>query len=170
MTEIEINKSARKAIKDGNLEDFVALWEAYSSLKNATTPFGTWLHVAADAGQLPIVKWLAEKGIDVNCRAGISGGNALNEAAMENHADVAHYLLSVGAEMDVSGPERNPLFSAIQEGSLEIVKMFLQAGIDASVRYSGPHMNNMGAYEFAVEQGQQEIAAYIRDWLKKHGS
>ena len=169
MESFEMNKRIRGAIKRGDVDEVIALIGNDQSLRDAMTPFGTWLHVAATYGQLAIVRWLLEAGIELNRRGGIAGGNALNEAAEEGHLDIVRYLLSAGADMDVSDPQRNPLFAAIQTGSLDIVKLLLEHGIDATVRYTGEHMKDMDAHAFAIEHGKREIAAYIQDWIGRHG-
>jgi hypothetical protein len=77
-------------------------------------------------------------------------------------------LLDAGAKMDVSEPEWNPLFAAIHAGGMDVVKLLLEHGIDATVKYTGRRMKGMDAYAFAIEQGQRQIAAYIQDWVRKH--
>jgi len=121
------------------------------------TPFGTWLHVAASSGRLETVKFLLGRGLDINAVGGTYGGNALNTAASDGQLKVAEYLVSQGAEMDISSPERNPLFGAILSGDVETVTLLLRENIDASASYSGEHMHEMDAIKFAEEQGQTEI-------------
>lgn len=125
------------------------------------TPFGAWLHVAASVGSVEMVKELLDLGVDINARGGTLGGNALNYAASNGHMEVVKYLLSCGAEMDVSEPERNPLFSAIYGGHIEIVNLLIENGIDIHVKYTGESMKNMDALAFAQERGQAEIAALL---------
>ncbi len=124
-------------------------------------PLGTHLHIAADAGSFKIVKYLVEQGVDVNRRAGTIGGNALNEAAPKGHLRILKYLLDAGSEMDTSEPERNPLFSAIYGGNEDGVRILIDAGIDATIKYTGESMKDMDAYAFAIERGQLKIADLI---------
>jgi ankyrin repeat protein len=125
------------------------------------TPFGTWLHVAADFGNLTLAQRLVSLGADVNQRSGTFGGAAVNLAAAKGHIEVVRYLLSEGAELDVGEPERNPLFSAIYGGHIEIVRLLVEAGIDWRVKYTGEYMKGMGALAFARERGQRDIAEYL---------
>lgn len=69
--------------------------------------------------------------------------------------------MSRGAELDISEPDRNPLFAAIYGGHKDIVKFLLDSGIYASVRYTGDNIKNMDAYDFAIERGQKEIAEML---------
>jgi ankyrin repeat protein len=171
MDHIERKKRIYHAIRAGDLGEARALIGTNADLRDERVPlYGTWLNMAANLGQLPIVKWLVEAGANVNRQAGASNGNALNEAASEGHLEVARYLLGHGAEMDVSDPVQNPLFSAVIAGSLDIVKLLLAHGIDAKVKYPGEYMPNMdaNAFSFAWEQGQREIANYIQHWIREH--
>ncbi len=127
------------------------------------TPFGSWLHVAADFGNLELVKALVALGADVNQRGGTFGGTPINLAASKGHKEVLEFLLGCGAELDESEPERNPLFSAIYGGHIEIVRLLLDAGINHRISYTGESMKNMDALAFARERGQSDIAAFLAD-------
>jgi len=71
-------------------------------------------------------------------------------------------LLEAGASLDTSEPERNPLFSAIYGGHIELVKLLVKSGIDYRVFYTGEYMKEMDAIAFAQERGQTEIGSYLR--------
>lgn len=153
-------------IEENNLEKFVSIIDFDSGYLDENTPFGTWLHIASSEGRLDFVKKLIGFGLDANKRGGTFNGSAINEAASRGRYDIVRYLLSIGAELDTSEPERNPLFGAIMCGSKEIVQLLLDSGIDASVRYTGQYMNNMDAYDFAIERGQKEIAEMLKPYRK----
>ncbi|MDM5154723.1 suppressor of fused domain protein [Bacillus sp. DX1.1] len=159
MENIQLAKEIRTAIKQNNVERVVELIGSDMELLNMTMrPFGTFLHVAATHGKLEIVKRLIDLGADINRRGGIYGGESLNQVASKGQIEIVRYLLSCGAEMDVSEPERNPLFGAIQGGYVDIAKLLIENGIDIHVKYTGEYMKNMDALAFAHEQGQIEIA------------
>ncbi|MEK4628219.1 suppressor of fused domain protein [Solibacillus sp. FSL R7-0682] len=166
MGNIELIKEIRTAIKQNNVERVVELIGSDMELMNMVTTFGTWLHVAATHGKLEIVKRLIDLGADINKRGGVFGGGAINVAASEGHIDIVRCLLSNGAEIDVSEPERNPLFAAIRGGHIDIVKLLIENGIDIHVTYTGESMKNMDALAFAHERGQKEIANLL-DSAKK---
>ena len=157
MSDVPVAKAIRSAIKRGDVHAVVKLIGSDRTLLNMMTTFGTWLHVAASHGQLEIVKRLVEMGADINAYGGIAGGGPLNEAASEGQLEVVRYLLSRGAELDVSEPERNPLFGAIQEGRADIAKLLIDSGIDTHVKYTGENMNGMDALAFAREWGRSDI-------------
>jgi len=157
----QIAKEIRSAIKKGDIEKVVELIGSNAERLNMMTPFGTWLHVAASRGELDIVKKLIELGANVNVLGGVYGGGALNEAASAGHIDIVRYLLSCRADMDVSEPERNPLFGAISSGHADIAELLIESGIDTNVTYSGESMREVDVLTIAKEQGQKEIVKLL---------
>ena len=149
-------------IKNGDIEQAKELIINDQSLLNVVTPFGTWLHVAARAGKMDMIKFLVESDIDININEGVPKSAPIAHAASEGELSIVEYLFDKGAILDVSDPNRNPLFSAIYGGHLDIVKFLVQNGIDITVKYTGGTMKDMGAYEFAIERGQIEIADYLK--------
>jgi ankyrin repeat protein len=161
MVETTTPQRVRQAIRNGDTDLAKALLVSHPNLIQMMTPFGSWLHIAAFCGNTEAAKMLIQVGVHVNVKGGTFGGNALNEAASGGHLETVKFLRSAGADMDVSEPERNPLFAAILGGHLDVVKFLLDQGIDYKVRYSGRHMSEMDARLFALEQGEREIAAVI---------
>lgn len=159
----ELFRKISRAIRVGDSEAALAEFRRDSSLLRLITPLGSWLHVAASRGQLDIIKGLVQLGADVNLRGGPADCTAIHDAAADGHEDIVRYLLEAGATLDVSEPERNPLFSAVYGGNIEIVRLLIEAGIDSKVRYTGDSMKDMDARAFAIEHGQLDIAAYLAD-------
>lgn len=161
MNEAEITRALREAVKSADIERVSSLIGESKERLQQTTPFGTWLHIAAKGGNLELVQRLISMGVDVNARGGTFGGSPVNLAAGYGQPHIVRALLAAGAELDVSEPERNPLFSAIQGGHMEIVKLLIERGIDYRVRYTGESMKEMDALAFARERGEREIADYL---------
>ncbi len=157
-----INKSIRKAIKDGDINIVKKLIGDNLEALNTMTVFGTWLHVAVKKGNLQIVQYLVEKGIDVNAKGGTFDASALNLAAGSGNLEIVKYLIQSGAKLDVSLAKRNPLFAAIYGGHKEVVEHLVDQGIDISVQYTGENIKDMDAYQYAREFGQIEIAEYLK--------
>lgn len=162
-----IGKVIRNAIKQGDFDSLKMLINENPDALNEMTPFGTWLHVAAKRGHLDIVEYLVDKGLDVNTKGGTFDASALNLASLGGDIETVKYLMSNGAIMDVSLAKRNPLFSAIQGGHMDVVQYLVEMGIDITVRYNTDNLSNIGAYEFAVEFGQTEIAKYLEAKLEQ---
>lgn len=164
--DLPVQKRIRDAIRSGDDATAQTLIASDPAQVLASTPFGTWLHVASCFGRLAIVRFLVGVGADVNTRGGTFGGTPLNEAAGRGHLAVVEYLLSVGGQMETRKPEANPLFSAIYGGHSDVVRLLLARGIDPSVRYTGQRMRDMDAEAFARERGQVEIAQLL--WDQRH--
>lgn len=162
MNELEISKAIRDAVKAADVPRVRSLIGDSAERLHQMTPFGTWLHIAAKGGNLELVKCLISMGADVNAKGGTFGGAPLNLAAGYGQLDIVRSLLAAGAELDVSEPERNPLFSAVQGGHFEIVKLLVERGIDYRVQYTGESMKSMDALAFALERGQTRIAEYLK--------
>lgn len=163
----ERNVKMYHAAREGRDDEFKTLLTEAPEALDVMTPFGSWLHVAAISGTLSLVKYLVSRGIDPSIRGGTFRGGAINLAASNGRLDVVSYLISCGAELDVSEPERNPLFAAVYGGHLAIARLLLDSGIDASVRYTGDSMTDMDAIAFARERGQFQIAAMLEAELHK---
>lgn len=167
MPDMQIAKEIRTAIKQGDADKVMALIGADRERLAMMTPFGTWLHVAASLGQLEIVKRLIAVGADVNAKGGVFGDGPLNEAASDGHIEVVDYLLSCGAEIDVSEPERNPLFGTIRGGHTAIAKLLIDRGMDTGIKYTGESMKDMDALAFAREWGRSDIVELLSSRAKK---
>ncbi|WP_297429532.1 ankyrin repeat domain-containing protein [Clostridium sp.] len=163
MDKKQIFKNMQIAIAEDDSDKISQIINEENGCLEIMTPFGTWLHIAASKGKFEVVKKLVELGININKKGGTFKGSAIERAASEGHIEIVKYLLSHGAELDVSEPEGNPLFSAIQGGHLEIVRLLIENGIDVTIKYTGENMTNMDALAFSIEQGQEEIAKIIKD-------
>lgn len=162
MDKKSVNKAIRTAINLGDINEVKKIIGDDKEILNTMTSFGTWLHIAAKTGRLEIVKYLIEKGIDIDARGGTFDASALNLASGSGHLEIVKYLIGAGAELDVSLAKRNPLFGAVYGGHKEVVEYLFEKGIDISIRYTGESIKNMDAYEYAREFGQTEIADYLK--------
>ncbi len=154
-------KQVQAAIKAGDADQVAELIGDDESKLTMSTIFGPWLHLAVAQGQLEVAKRLVSMGVDINARGGISNGAALDRAASKGHLDIVEYLLSLGAEVDVSEPERNPLFSAVYGGHLAVAELLIKSGLDPHVTYMGSSGRPKNALSFANERGQEAIAELL---------
>jgi hypothetical protein len=148
----ETSKAIFRASRDGDVSTLLSLIGTSQARLHTETPFGTPLHIAAASVNLLLVKALIELGDDINRIGGTFEGAAINEAASQGRLEVVKYLLDRQAELDITEPERNPLFRAIFNGNIEIVKLLICAGMDPTIQYSGEYMTNMDALNFAIER------------------
>ncbi|MGU3370238.1 ankyrin repeat domain-containing protein [Bacillus mycoides] len=167
MDKIQIAKRMRDSIKSGQLDTLRDLLEKEPKMLEYVTPFGTWLHVATAHGQLEIIEYLINSGINIHAKGGTFSTNALERAATKGYLHIAEYLIKHQVEIDTSEPDRNPLFAAIYSSHFEIIKLLVMNGIDITIKYSGNNMKDVDAYTFAIERGEMKIAEYLKYKLNK---
>lgn len=94
----------------------------------------TALHMAAQAGELDMVRFLVMKKAKVSIQ-NIAGKTALDFACAGNQTKIIEYLLKNGAtcEPDTSG--RTELHEAIDGGcNVDILKLFVSKGVDVNAK------------------------------------
>jgi uncharacterized protein len=158
----EIMKEMHLAIREGDTATALNVLGAHPELINEVAFWGTWLHEAADHGNLELVQRLVERGADVNIKGGVKKGTAINEAAAEGHLEVVQYLFQHGAVLEADEPERDPLFGAVTARHLETVKFLVEHGIDIHKAYDTGTNKRRTALQFAQGWGCPEIVEYLQ--------
>ncbi|PQE25311.1 hypothetical protein CJF30_00000012 [Rutstroemia sp. NJR-2017a BBW] len=123
-------------------EDIIKLFLTEGCDINQATKVGTVLHVAANRGKKKLVKILLDLGADVNVTGGYFG-SSLEAAASGSQLEMIEYLMSQGAVFTSTEDSMygNPLQAAVYAGNMEIVKLFLSAGVSVNTlggRYGNP--------------------------------
>ena len=123
------------AVQNGNLERVTLLVE--QGVEKDQT-FGdrkdTALCVAADNGDIDIIRYLVEHGADV-AKADKYGWYPLINAAFHGHLDVVRYLLEQGADREkVNLWGCTPLHYTASQGHLEVAKLLMVYGADLNAR------------------------------------
>lgn len=122
----------------------------------------TVLHFLAVEGFTDGVRFLAERGADVNA-VNEFGDAPLIDAAMLGNTEIAEVLLRHGANPDViSRTNDNPLHTAARKGNVRLVALLLDAGADA--RYE----TDLRESVFDAAAASDDPGALI-ELLKKHG-
>ena len=159
-------KTVRQLIKSGDVESVKKMMKNNRELLDAETPYGTWLEVSADLGQIELVRYFMESGIDVNKGCGITDGGPIKCASFEGYLDIVKLLYESGAKLDVSTADKNPLLAAIYNNHVEVAKFLIDKGIDLTVTYPIGSIDNCDAHEYARQYGSTEIAKYIEEKMK----
>ena len=158
-----------KAIEENDVARLDTLFKENTGSIDLLTPFGSWLHYAANKSSVATLKALVDFGIDPGIRVdpidedvlSDKGMSAIVIAARAGDIDNFKYFMQCNVALDTHTSTANPLFGAILGRSIEMARLLIAAGIDTTVRYSGERMNNMDALAFALERGETEIADVI---------
>lgn len=87
------------------------------------------LQIAANKGQLTIVKMLVEKGANIDYKHPITKMTALHLAAYEGYEDVTKYLLSKGADPNLKMRGNVSIVRAVRDtGNTKMVDVLMAAG------------------------------------------
>jgi len=150
-----------KAASDGNLQNVKCLIELGADV--CPTENGpTILHCAALVGNLSLVKYIIyEQKLDISYNVGILG-TPLHCAAISGNLKVVRFLLEqCNADMFARTKGRGLLpihyASYSHGGHLDIVKYFIQKGVDKDVEDS----LGMTPFLFAADEGNLELVQYF---------
>ena len=95
----------------------------------------TLLHYAAREGHLEVVKYLINKGSNINEKDNYGGRIPLHYAAMNEHLEVVKYLINKGANIDEKDNRGvTALHQAIYWGRLNVVKFLVRNGANIHER------------------------------------
>jgi len=114
----------------GDLE-IMGLFHAAGANVNFMNRYGERaLQLAAWRGHVGVVRWLLERGAEVN-RTG-KQWNALHYAAFAGHADIARLLIERGADVNARTPnDSTALMMTAREGQEDVARLLVEAGADA---------------------------------------
>ena len=127
-----------------------------------TAPDGnTFLHEAVNEGQLAMVHFLVEQGIDVNAesRQGSAIWTPLRLAIESGRHDIADFLIEKGANVNFKYPRGDGFLHEMSySGDVKMVILLLEGGIDVNTRM------NVGGFTplyVAVQEGHLDIVLTI---------
>ena len=81
------------------------------------------------------VKWLVEKGANINAVAADRGYTAVMDAVWRKNEEVTQYLIEQGADLSIiSSDGQSILVLAVGNGNTKIIDMLLSAGADPDVK------------------------------------
>ncbi|KAK3283754.1 hypothetical protein CYMTET_8566 [Cymbomonas tetramitiformis] len=119
----------------------------------------TPLYVAAENNHGELVKALAASGAEVEFK-GWMGRTPLQAAAENGYSDMVDILLALGANKDTKEVQgKTALHLAVGKGCVDVVLALLSAGASTAIK----DKNGETPLEMAEEDGQQEVAAILRE-------
>jgi ankyrin repeat protein len=89
------------------------------------------LHLAASEGKLVCVKFLVERGADMNVKDRWSHA-PLDDAVRQHHSDVVKFLRDSGAKIGDDGEAAKQLFNAVEKSKPDDLKTCIDSGTDVN--------------------------------------
>ena len=108
---------------------------------------------AAETGNLDIIKWLAETGMEVQ-----DSKDAIALAMKNNHSDVLRYLITHGADIKERKNKTALMNFFISHNQGDIVRYLIERGYDI---YRGNPTKWYGSLSVAASRGNLEIFKYL---------
>src|SRR5688500_6628562 len=134
-TEMPVPERMYNAIQDGDLETFQRLFNEHPEHRLYPDGRSMWFSDAAFAGQLEILKFLVNTGVDINEPANNdsvpSPEGVVYRAASEGHIELVKWMLDRGAKLNFQIGNHTrcyALLHAAREGNLEMVKLLVDRG------------------------------------------
>merc|ERR1712113_207668 len=119
---------------------------------------------ACKKGHLAVVKYLLEKGANVDAHNIEESTSSLILACNGGHLEVVKYLVEEGADVHARDSlHDSTLMVACKVGHLELTKYLVEKGVDIHAR----NIRNMTAFDFASMYGHADISTYLRSQTKK---
>ncbi|KAJ7291345.1 ankyrin repeat-containing domain protein [Mycena rebaudengoi] len=120
------------------------------------------LHASSAIGDIAVVQFLIEHGVDVNLEGG-KYGTALRAASAKGKAEVVQLLLDNGADVNLQGGHYGTaLHAASAQGDITVMQLLLNNGAD--VNLLGRH------YETALQAASAKGDAEVVQLLLDHGA
>jgi len=160
----EITETIWEAVEQGDCGRVRELFAEHpDQLAYSSYGAGSWMHIAASAGQVAVIDVLLELGCDVNVQTINSSRNtALFDALHKDDPATVAALLERGADPHhgrpvitaITGPNRH---------SLELVKLLEQYGADLHRVFPfGEDDGKVNALSMAMDWGKEDVVEYLQ--------
>jgi ankyrin repeat protein len=120
----------------------------------------SWLHWAAQDGNIEIMDIFAAAGLPVDCLTSDGYSTPLDVAAGQGNLEACRWLLDHGAALNRGlGVSATPVFSAIYGKSIDVVKLFVERGANLNAVF-GEEM--IGVIRYAENYGTPDIVGFLK--------
>ncbi len=142
----------------GNLDGVRELISYGADANFANTKGVTPLMVAAHWDRLEVVRFLLERGVDVEAREKSVGRNALMYSCLSGSPQCVELILEAGAAVNSSDSSgRTALMMAAMNGVVGVVEPLVRAGADMSFRDEF----GLTALDLATRRRRKDVVAFL---------
>ncbi len=152
-----------EAVAAGDVTAFDTLLQSHPEEFRYDDGRCSWLSSAADEGQIAILQYLCDRGVDVNERKAahkLVPEGVVVTAANRGHLEATRWLLDRGAILNhtVRGQVRCfALSGAASHGRVDIVQLLLERGAELNASWA-----EMTALDHAATYGHRDVYEYLR--------
>eukprot|EP01061_Rhynchopus_euleeides_P004378 TRINITY_DN13630_c0_g1_i1.p2 TRINITY_DN13630_c0_g1~~TRINITY_DN13630_c0_g1_i1.p2 ORF type:complete len:408 (+),score=159.76 TRINITY_DN13630_c0_g1_i1:67-1224(+) len=130
-----VRKGAAERCDDGSMQDETLFLKMELCIQAGFPVEDRLLIIAANNGHKDTVRYLAQRGADVNAAVGPRHETALLSAARQGLAGMCEVLLEMGARPDAIDPVgKSALHLAAQAGHTVCVELLLHSGVDINLK------------------------------------
>jgi hypothetical protein len=165
--QIEIGQRFHGALRSGKVDECRSLCSRFPWLitdhtwqvRDGFAP--TWIGVAVRSGDITLLSLLLDLGFDVNALSGKERSSALSAAVSKGDYGMAEFLLSKGANPNLSRPLIGALNLDSTEQKMAFVKLLVENGCDVNRLYDlyGDITKGFTALDWTKDP---EVVAYLR--------
>jgi hypothetical protein len=151
-------------LRSGDVELVKRLLTEHQELTDRKTVLGTWLHKAAEHGNVEMAAMLLGMGLDINSCTMPQEDTPLTSAIDAGHFGMVRYLLSHGADPKIGRPLIGATNREPEELALELVKLLVQHGAEINRVYPwyGDDKVVFSPLSWAVANDKATIVDYLR--------
>ncbi|KAI9927582.1 hypothetical protein AWENTII_006412 [Aspergillus wentii] len=150
------------ALRYRNMEVVKALIAAGADVNTQSLEMSSPLHIAVHMRGLSVVQMLVQAGADVNATDPLLGITPFHLAVSKGMADIAHYLLENGANLNFQSlATMASLEYAIMDEHIDVLHVFQQAGAD----FGAPDSYYL---RFAQTHGKKAVVQYLHANYRPH--
>ena len=153
--------SIQRAAKNGDIEGIQRYLDSGVSVdKQGFITREAALHLASRAGHLHVVKFLVEKGANMNIK-NKGGANPIHIATWDNHEEIVRFLVESGADVDARNSwGQTPLqyYCGEHQDDITMVRFLIENGADVN-RKDDHGRSPLG---YAKKRGFKKITEYLQ--------
>lgn len=161
--EMKVNWAISAAIKAGDADSAQRLLQEHPSIRDRINTLGSWLFAVAKTPHLNVAEMMIGLRMDVNLSVGVEQQTPLHCAIDFDQFEMTQFLLSRGANPNISRPIISAINCDPEERALTFLKLLVEHGADVNRTFVlfGKKDKLFTALDWA--SGKPTILKYLQD-------